>query len=54
MDLELLPLESVEIISHLVPNETEVCTYIFINVFVDCLVVVHNKGLNNSLHDELS
>ena len=25
MDLQLLPLESVEIINHLVPNETEVC-----------------------------
>lgn len=49
MDLELLPLESVEIISHLVPNETEVCFYVLINVFIDCSIVVHGKCLNNTL-----
>ena len=60
MDLELLPLESVEIISHLVPNEIEVgfikkiCSMFIIIKVLSITLVVHMINLTFKYSSETS
>ena len=43
MDLQLLPLESVEIINHLVPNETEVCLCLLLLLLLLLAAMTYNQ-----------